>query len=412
MPIETSSLFGWCSPDAVESAAPAVKRGGDAYLQSVEQAGDTWKQLGSHYAGDGSPEVIAAYRNVVPNAGMLADAAQVVSTALTEFADEIRFLQIRRTALLERVEAANMRAAQEQESVCRAEPVYTPQPAVTADLLLPAEVAALAARYRALEEQTAAKLRSAFRGDGWFLDAATSIPATVLYGTAATTISATTARQTVTKAPTRVPVYRRYQTVEERIRHMARGRWITDGEWKPTTVFGFDLRPNVFKGLYNNSGWYRNRVRANPSNWVLPDRFKDLGTAAKGIKISGGVLTAVTAGFTIADERKDAYNELLQANPSWSRDELNGRANLEGGVKGGTKVGIDLTAAATGALIGTAIGGPAGTLIGAGIGVGVSLITSVEFDFLRGRSVKDAVADGAMDFVDDVANGWGNLFGR
>lgn len=357
-------------------------------------------------------EVIAAYRNVVPNAGMLADTAQVVSTALTEFADGIRFLQIRRTELLERVEAANMRAAEEQESVCRAEPVYTPQPVAAAGLLLPAEVAALAAQYRALEEQTAAKLRSAFRGDGWFLDAATSIPATVFYGTAGTTISATTARQTVTKVPTPVPVYRSYQTAEERTRHQARGRWITDGEWKLTTVFGFDLRPSVFRGLYNHSGWYRNRVRENPSNWVLPDRFKDLGTAAKGIKISGGVLTAVTAGFTIADERKDAYNELLQANPSWSRDELNGRANLEGGVKGGTKVGIDLTAAATGAVIGTAIGGPAGTLVGAGIGIGISVVTSMEFDFLGGRTPKDFAADGVMEAIDNFANGWNKLFGE
>ncbi|WP_152969831.1 hypothetical protein [Arthrobacter sp. Edens01] len=412
MPIETSSLFGWCSPDAVESAAPAVKRSGDAYLQSVEQTGDTWKQLGPHYAGDGATEMITAYRNVAPNAGLLADTAKVVSRALTEFADGIRFLQIRRTALLERVKAANLRAAQEQESVCRAEPVYTPQPAATADLLLPAEVSALAAQYRALEEETAAKLRSASHGDGGLLDLATGIPATIINGMVAKGISATTARQTVTKVPTPVPVYRRYLTAEERIRHMARGRWITDGEWKLTTVFGFDLRPNVFRGLYNHSGWYRNRVSANPSNWVLPDKFKDLGTAAKGIKISGGVFTAVTAGFTIAGEREDAYNELLQANPGWSRDELNGRANLEGGVKGGTKVGIDLTAAATGALIGTAIGGPAGTLLGAGIGIGISVVTSIEFDFLGGRTPKDFAADGVMEAIDNFANGWNKLFGE
>lgn len=409
MPIETSSLRGWCSPDAVESAAPAVKRGGDAYLQSVERAGDTWKQLGSHYTGDGSAEMISSYRNVLPNAGMLADTAQAVSTALTEFADGIRFLHIRRTALLERVEAANLRAAQEQESVCRAEPAYTPRPAATADLLLPAEVAGLAAQYRALEEQTSEKLRSAFRGDGWFLDAATSIPATVLYGAAGTGINATQVRQTALRDTRPGLLFRPYQTAVQRMR-MARGRWKT--ELRPTAVFSFDLRPKVSRDFYNHSSWYRNRVRANPSNWVLPDRLKDLGSAAKGLKIGGsGVLTAVTAGFTVADERKDAYNELLQANPGWSKEELDRRANIEGGIKGGTKAGIDLGAAGAGALIGTAIGGPAGTLVGAGIGIGISVVTSIEFDFLGGRTLKDVAADGVWDAVNSLATGWNKLFG-
>ncbi|MFZ3452571.1 hypothetical protein [Arthrobacter sp. 7Tela_A1] len=411
MSIDTSILFGWCSPDAVGNAAPVVKKAGEAYLQSVEQAQNTWQQLRSHYSGDGAAEILAALENVMPNARMLEDSAGAVCSALTEFANSIRALESRRSSLIARVKAAEIRAAVDLVAKCTADQAYTPPPAATADLLLPAEISALAAQYRALEEETDAKLRSAFRGDGWFLDAATSIPAAVLYGTAATTISATTARQTVTKVPTPVPVYRRYLTVEERIRHMARGRWITDGEWKLTTVFGFDLRPDVFRGLYNHSGWYRNRVNANPSNWVPPDRFKDLGTAAKGIKIGGGVFTVVTAGFTIAGEREDAYNELLHANPGWSRDELNGRANLEGGVKGGTKAGIDIGAAGAGALIGTAIGGPVGTVVGAFIGIGISAVTSIEFDSLGGRTLKDVAADGVMDAVDSFAKGWDKLFG-
>lgn len=409
MLIETSSLAGWCSPDAVEGAAPAVKRAGDAYLQSAEQAGDTWKQLGSHYAGDGSAEVIAAYQNVVPNAAMVADTAQVVSTALTEFADGIRFLKIRRTALLERVEAANLRAAQEQESVCPPEPVYTPQPAATADLLLPAEVAALAAQYRALEEQTAAELRSAFRGEGSFLDAATSIPATVLYAVVGTGINATQVRQTAVRELRPARLYLRHQTAAQRMR-MVRGNWTT--QLKPTAFFSFDLRPKASRDFYNRSDWYRNRVKANPSNWVLPDRYKDLGAAAKGINVGGaGILSVVSAGFTVAGERESAYNELLQSNPGWSREEIDRRANLEGGIKGGTKAGIDIGAAAAGALIGTAIGGPVGTLVGAGIGIGISAVTSIEFDFLGGHTVKDVTADGVMDAVDSFAKGWDKLFG-
>ncbi|MER2136520.1 MAG: hypothetical protein ABS909_01525, partial [Arthrobacter sp.] len=72
----------------------------------------------------------------------------------------------------------------------------------------------------------------------------------------------------------------------------------------------------------------------------------------------------------------------------------------------------DLGAAGAGALIGTAIGGPAGTLVGAGIGIGISVVTSMEFDFLGGRSIKDAAAEGAMNVIDGVAERWGSLFGR
>ena len=412
MTIDTSGLFGWCSPVAVGSTAPALKRGGEAYLQGVEQAKSTWQQLGSHYSGDSATETLDAFENVMPNARMLEDSAGVVSSTLTEFANRIRTLEYRRSSLMARVREAEIRAANELAADCTADQDYTPPPAATADLLLSAEVSALAAQYRALEEETAAKIRSAFHGDGGLLGLATGIPATIINGMVAKGISATTARQTVTKVPITVPVYRRYQTAVERIRHMARGWRNTDGEWKRTTVFGFDLRPNVFRGLYNHSGWYRNRVNVNPSRWVLPERFKDLGTAAKGIKIGPGVFATLTAGFTIAGERKAAYNELLQANPGWSRDELNGRANLEGGVKGGTKAAIDIGAAGAGALIGTAIGGPVGTLVGAGIGIGISVVTSMEFDFLGGHSIKDAAAERAMKVIDGVAERWGNLFGR
>ena len=410
MTIDTSGLFGWCSPVAVGSAAPAVKRGAEAYLDCVEQAKGTWQQLGSHYSGDGAAEVSAAFENVMPNARMLEDLAGAVSGALIEFANRICTLEARRTSLLTRVREAEARAAHELE-MCAAGSDYDPSPAGTAELLLPAEVSALAAQYLVLEEETAAKLRSAFRGDGGFLGAATGIPATVLYGIATTAMNAATLRQTVRQGSKAiVPLYRRYKTAVQRMR-MGRGRGIT--ELKAAAVFGFDLRPKVSENLYNRSDRYRSRVNANPAGWVMPERFKDLGAAVKGIKIGGGgILSVLSAGLTIASEREVAYNELLQSNPGWSREELDRRANLEGGVKGGTKAGIDVGAAAVGALIGTAIGGPAGTLVGAGIGIGISVATSVEFEFLGDRSIKDAFADHAMKWIDGIAERWGKLFGR
>ncbi|WP_312180426.1 WXG100 family type VII secretion target [Arthrobacter sp.] len=141
MSIDTSGLFGWCSPDVVESAAPAISKSGDGYLQTVESARDTWQQLGGHYSGDGAAEILAVFSSVMPNAQMLAESAKVASDALMAFASGIRALEVRRHQLMARVEAADRRAAQDQEAQCMADPVSPPYPAATADLLLPAKSA-------------------------------------------------------------------------------------------------------------------------------------------------------------------------------------------------------------------------------------------------------------------------------
>ncbi|MCC9192693.1 hypothetical protein LOC59_03360 [Arthrobacter sp. zg-Y916] len=407
MAVDTSGLFGWPSSDSIESAYPSVEAAGEAYLNAVEETGETWKQLGLHYSGDGGDEMVGAFRTVMPHAEMLEETAAGVKDALVGFAAGIRTLEAKRDQLMARIQAASTRASDTPEGLYRSEPnVPFDRPVTGEDLLLPAEIAGLAARYRNLEEETAARLRSAYNRDT-LLDNLTSIPATIGYGTASGVINRIAVRQTTRESER---TYLRYDTTEERQRHMARGRWM-EGERKARTTLRFEPRPAVSRMFYNNFEWYRARVDANPSKWVKAERFGDLTNAAKSIKLGGGAFTLVTAGFTIADEREDAYNELLHANPTWSRDELEGRANLEGGVKGGTKVGIDLVAAGTGAAIGTAIGGPVGTVVGAGIGIGISVITSMEFDFLDGRTIKDAAADRAMEAIDNMANGWNKLFG-
>lgn len=400
MTIDTSGLFGWVSPDAVEGAVPAIGKGGTAYLQSVEAAADTWRQLNTHYKGDGAAEIAEVFGTVTPHAELLEQTAREAGQTLLDFAAGIRWLQSRRDQLMPRVHAANSRAEQEATQCLAPADLSTPQPPV--DFMLPAEVVKLANDYRALEDETAAKLLTVVAGDNTAVNLATDKAGTALLGLVGAAGKVVTSRQTVAKVPTPVPVYVRYETQAERERHMARGRWVKDGRWKISPITLVDLRPQPSRFLYNHSDLYRNRVEKNRSRWATPTGdFSDLSKTAKGFKVGGGVLTVATAGLTIADERQDAYNELLQANPGMDPAELDERANAMGAVKGGTKVGIDLAAAGTGAMIGTAIGGPVGTVAGAAIGIGISYFTSVEFDFLGGKSVKDAVADKAMDAVDD-----------
>ncbi|MCQ1949330.1 MULTISPECIES: hypothetical protein [Arthrobacter] len=400
MSIDTSGLFGWASPDAIEGAAPALGKGGTSYLQSVEDAADTWRQLNAHYEGDGAAEIVDVFRTVTPHAELLEQTAKEAGDTLLAFASGIRWLQIRRDQLMVRVEAADSRAEQEATQCLAPADPLAPSPPV--DLLLPAEVAALTNDYRALEEETAAKLLTVVLGDDAFVNEVTNKWGTAVTGFVGAAAKLATSRQTVVKVPTAKPVYVRYETSAERIRHMARGRWVSDGIWKLTSVNTFELRPQPSKLLYNTWDGYKNRVDADPSKWATtPGKFSELTNSAKGFKIGGGALTLVTAGLTVKDERQDAYNELLQANPGMDPDELDKRADAMGAVKGGTKAGIDLGAAAAGAMIGTAIGGPVGTVAGAAIGIGISVITSVEFDFLGGKSIKDVAADGIMNAADD-----------
>lgn len=433
MSVDTSGLFGWPSPDAVLTAAPGIGAGGRTYLSSVERAAAVWMQLDAHYRGDGAGEIQEAFGTVLPHAGLLAQTAEQATRVLSDFAEGIRALAVQRDALMVQVDFANRQALESVEGADGS----AGSPLPSTDLLLRAaadSTAVLARNYMLLEEETAAKLMSIVLGDHGLTNLVTDRPGTVVTGAASELAKVPSSRQTVVKKPTPSPVYVRYETEAERLRYMARGRWLTDGRWALVSVNVMEFRPQVSIGLYANVASYRNRVDANPSAWATTaGNFRDLTKTARGFKVGGGALAVATAGFTIADERQDAYNELLQAHPGLSPGELNERADATGLVKGGAKIGIDLAAAGAGALAGSAIGGPVGTVAGAAIGIGISVVTSLEIGFLDNRTIKDAAADTALKIadgfmesrlmtsdtgkaaraaVDAVADCWNKLFGR
>lgn len=433
MSVDTSGLFDWPSPDAVAGAAPGIGAGGRAYLRSVERAAATWVQLNAHYRGDGSEEIQDAFGAVLPHAGLLAQSAEQATSVLAEFAEGIRALVAQRDALMVQIDAANCALL---ESLDQPDPnAASTLPSTELLLRAAADSAAVLARnYALLEEAAAGKLTAIVLGDHNLTNLITDRTGTVATGVAGKLAGLPSSRQTVVKIPTPSPVYVRYETEAERVRYMARGRWVTDGRWALVSVNMLELRPKVSTVLYEHSRGYRNRVDANRAKWA-PDvgGLHELTKTAVAFKAGGGMLSVATAGFTIADERQDAYNELLQAHPDMDPDELNERADSVGAVKGGAKAGIDLAAAGTGILIGSAIGGPAGTVAGAAIGIGISVVTSLEFGFLDNRTIKDAAADSALDLVDGlmesnlmrsdagkaargaadaVADCWNKLFGR
>lgn len=432
MSVDTSGLFDWPSPDAVESAAPVIGAGGRAYLSSVEMAAATWVQLNAHYGGDGAEEIQDVFGTVMPHAGLLAQTAEQATGVLIDFAEGIRALVAERDALMLQVHAAN-RALLELPDGPEAK-AGSPLPSTELLLRAAADSAAVLARnYTLLEETTAGRLTGIVLGEGRLTNQITDLSGTVVTGAVSRLSVLPSSRQTVVKIPTPSPVYVPYDLEAERLRYLARGRWVTDGRWVLISVNQLELRPRVSRVLYRHSHRYRNEVDNNRAKWAPALKGRDLTKTAAAFRAGGAALSVATAGFTIADERQDAYNELLQAHPEMHPDDMNGRAEAAGLVKGGTKIGIDVLAAANGALIGSAIGGPAGTVAGAAVGIGISVVTSLELGFLGNRTLKDAAADTALELadsfmesdlmksgagtaargaVDAVADCWNKLFGR
>ncbi|MET4058551.1 hypothetical protein ABIB35_000076 [Arthrobacter sp. UYP6] len=402
MSVDTSGLFSWPSPDAVAAAAPGLGSSGQAYCRRVEGAAAVWAQLNADYSGAGAGELQEAFGTVTPHARLLAQTADQASGVLAEFAEGIRALMVQRDALMAEIHSARREAQEGAEGSSAGPGGLLP----SSDLLLRnvADKAMVLDRsYTLLEDETAARLKAVVQGEDTYVNLVTDLPGAVAATAAGHLAKIPSSRQTVVKVPTPVPLYIRYETPGERIRHMTRGRWLRDGQWKLISVNVLALRPRANPLLYQNSTAYRNRVDANSSKWAPPSGgWRNLTRTAMGFKLGGGMLAPVTAAFTVADERQDAYNELLQRHPGMDPEELEERANAMGAVKGGTKAGLDLAAAGAGALIGSSIGGPAGALVGAGIGLGLSAVTSIRFEGLGGRTIKDALADSVMGAVDGL----------
>ncbi|NUL47259.1 hypothetical protein F7P69_18945 [Cellulosimicrobium funkei] len=206
-------------------------------------------------------------------------------------------------------------------------------------------------------------------------------------------------------------------------------------EYKPPTTPTFSRR-EFLRGLPNLAQGLDPDGRPVKLEVPEPDFNRDIqmthtGTDAdgnrlrqpNGIRIGGGALSVLAAGFTFASERQKAEERLLQENPNLSEEELENEVGQETIVRGGTAIA---TGVATGAIIGSVVPG-AGTLVGAGVGlvIGTGVAVALELsgwqdninDFVMdgfNKYVPEGIQEGvgeAGDFVGDLVTGnWGELF--
>ncbi|MFC0247942.1 hypothetical protein ACFFIO_05445 [Citricoccus parietis] len=150
-------------------------------------------------------------------------------------------------------------------------------------------------------------------------------------------------------------------------------------------------------------------------------------TQPRGVRIGGGALSVLAAGFTFASEREAAEERILQEDPNISEEEFENRVGEETLIRGGSSIA---TGAVTGLAIGAAVGSivpVAGTAVGAVVGlvggtlVGIALEASGAQDWINDRAMEtwnaimpEAVQEAAGeagDFVGDLVTGkWGELF--
>ncbi|MPY09703.1 hypothetical protein [Arthrobacter bussei] len=451
MGFDTSGLDDWALTADLDAAAAEIATAGTAVSAAVDGLATTWSGLSASYSAPEQVDVLAVFSSITPHGDVLELAAAQAKTALTAFADTVRQLEARRSALLG--EAAAFEA--DPPRVDPADPDSDVDQMQQG--LLQHDITALAQDY----DDAVLACVAALNGiDGTTDDTVSTLsgPEVGLVVAGGTNYSGTyTFKRVDITAYRQVPMpwqdFRftpldpnlpltpaeiagnRYLTIDGRDVHIGSpdhpdyGRTVSEAYTRNGFVPAVDWRPSVNQRLYDTSAAYRARVDANPSNWRIPDpaaprpTFGELPNGLKGIRIGGGVLAVGMAGLTIADERGKAYDRLLVEHPEMSEADRSARATELGVVRGGAKTAFDVGAGMTGAAVGTMIGGPVGTVIGFGVGMGISYLADQELpDWLGGESVKDAVADGAeaaydagKEVVSDIggaiSDGWDSVFG-
>lgn len=88
---------------------------------------------------------------------------------------------------------------------------------------------------------------------------------------------------------------------------------------------------------------------------------------------------------------------------------VQGESNVDATVKAVTHTGIGIGAAKLGSIVGTALGGPIGTVVGAGVGFVLGVGLNMAFDFIYDN--KEKIVEKAVDIVEDIGAGIGEIFG-
>lgn len=443
--LDTTGLLNWAEPEATQAGADAVRTAGTAFREAVENQKTGWAGLSGCYDAPEREDVLSVFRNITEHSELVESASAQAASALTEFADYVAALNIRRKDLLARAAAFGPPACTPEDPDGSIQDFQR--------MILQAEIDTLARSYQEAEAICAAALNNV-KGHSPGLVGALAGPNIGLVAAAADNGMKVHTFQRVTvvnvrEVPTPImerrftPVLGSYDQLtgpeQQGYRWLREdGRWIsvhspqhpdagiTRRQWFTQEIYRTvrEWRPEINRNMYNHSEWYRTRVDANRDRWHVPDpqtpRWAETPNSLKGIKVGGAILTTAMVGLSFADNRAENHNQLLRENPEMSESDREFRAHEMAVVQTGTSLVIDLGAGATGAAIGTMIGGPVGTVIGFGVGMGISWLTDAGPD---GSSVKDRISDVAVDFYDKakdtVSDGlkaagdaWNKLWGK
>lgn len=386
---QLDKLDDWPTPRTIWDAATALGTAGEKYETEVEGAKTEWRDVTDYYQTDTGLQVQLAGGFNLPadRAANLATAVAEAKSALTTWADTIDGLKDRRTT-------AQTAAADFPGELTSDDPGYQDEIDRINGL-----IDGVVTDYQAANDTCAQSLTGI------------TVPIANEYGQALGWGGITTGY---------------FETILGQVHY----------EYKPPTTPVFSRR-EFLRGLPNLAQGLDPDGRPVKLELPEPDFNRDIqlthtGTDAdgnrlrqpNGIRIGGGALSVLAAGFTFASERQKAEERLLQENPNLSEEELENEVGQETLVRGGTAIA---TGVATGAIIGSVVPG-AGTLVGAGVGlvIGTGVAVALELsgwqdninDFVMdgfNKYVPEGIQEGVGevgDFVGDLVTGnWGELFG-
>lgn len=387
-----SKLDNWPSPAAIRTAADSVGTAGTAIRDEVVNARTEWTSISDYYSSSGGDAVTLAGSFSLPKdrAENLQTAMDEVKSALNTWADDIEGLHTRRRTA--RGEAASFPGdLPEDDPYFETERFRINQLINTTVQDYDRSVDDCVGALNGIEIPIANEHGGAYGVGATTIGYFKDLGGTIYYE----------------YEPPRTPTFTRREFLRG-IPNLAQG---LDPGGKPVKV---ELPEADFNRPITVSG---NGLDADGNRLTQP----------RGVRIGGGALAVLAAGFTFASEREAAEERIVQENPNISDEELENRVGQETLIRGGSSIA---TGAVTGLAIGAAVGSVvpvAGTAVGAVVGLVGGTIVGIALD---ASGIQEQINDGAMwlwdnaapepvkevagevgDFVGDLVTGkWGELF--
>ena len=105
MPIDTTGLYGWPDPDAIDAAAGALADQGKALREGIEDCETQWQGIFPHFSTDDTAvqqDVNTFFELVTAHGDVVEGACSLTKDIMGNFAEDIRTQQLFRNAALQR----------------------------------------------------------------------------------------------------------------------------------------------------------------------------------------------------------------------------------------------------------------------------------------------------------------------